>query len=93
MHIGYELHITSSIVSLIVPLSADFTQTDVQDNQLYPAITCTLLKVVRYIASVSGYDDHKLYNLNIDRGFELVCPVSEITEEKYALLFQILYRT
>ena len=28
----------------------------------------------------SGYDDdHKLYNLSIDRrGFELVCPVSEI---------------
>ena len=26
-----------------------------------------------------GYDDHKLYNLSIDRrGFELVCPVSEI---------------
>ncbi len=26
----------------------------------------------------SGYDDHKLYNLSIGRGFELVCPVSEI---------------
>ena len=27
----------------------------------------------------SGYDDHKLYNLSIHRrGFELVCPVSEI---------------
>jgi hypothetical protein len=30
-------------------------------------------------AADSGYDDdHKLYNLSIDRGFELVCPVSEI---------------
>jgi hypothetical protein len=25
-----------------------------------------------------GYDDHKLYNLSLERGFELVCPVSEI---------------
>jgi len=30
-------------------------------------------------AADSGYDDdHKLYNLSIDKGFELVCPVSEI---------------
>ena len=35
---GYKLHITSSTGSLIVPLSADFTQADVQDNQMYPAI-------------------------------------------------------
>ena len=27
---------------------------------------------------IAGYDDHKLYNLSITRGFELVCPVSEI---------------
>ena len=36
---GYKLHITSSPGSLIIPLSADFTQADVQDNQRYPAIT------------------------------------------------------
>ena len=36
---GYKLHITASTGSLIVPLSADFTQADVQDNQMYPAIT------------------------------------------------------
>jgi hypothetical protein len=29
-------------------------------------------------AADSGYDDHKLYNLSIGRGFEMVCPVSEI---------------
>ena len=30
-------------------------------------------------AADSGYDDdHKLYNLSIDIGFEMVCPVSEI---------------
>ena len=78
---GYKLHITSSTDSLIVPLSADFTQAYIQDNQIYPAITCSpsLSQGVRYMAADSGYDDdHKLYNLSIDRGFELVCPVSEI---------------
>jgi Transposase DDE domain len=36
---GYKLHLVSSTGSVIVPLSADFTQADVQDNQMYPAIT------------------------------------------------------
>ena len=50
---------------------------------MYPTITCSssLPQGVRYMAAAdSGYDDdHKLYNLSIDRrGFELVCPVSEI---------------
>ena len=80
---GYKLHITASTGSLIIPLSADFTQADdVQDNQIYPTITCSssLPQGVRYMAAADcGYDDHKLYNLSIDRrGFELVCPVSEI---------------
>ena len=30
------------------------------------------------MAADSGYDDYKLYNLSITRGFELVCPVSQI---------------
>ena len=81
---GYNLHITASTGSLVVPLSAGFTQADVQQgNQIYPAITCSSSlpqQGVRYMAAAdSGYDDdHKLYNLSIDRGFELVCPVSEI---------------
>ena len=77
---GYKLHITASTGSLIIPLSADFTQADIQDNQIYPAITCSssLPQGVRYMAADSGYDDHKLYSLSTDRGFELVCPVSEI---------------
>jgi len=81
---GYKLYITASTGSIIVPLSADFTQADVQqDNQIYPEITCSSSlpqQGVRYMAAAdSGYDDdHKLYNLSIDRGFELVCPVSEI---------------
>ena len=75
---GYKLHITASTSSLIVPLSADFTQADVQDNQMYSAITYPLPQGVRYMAADSGYDDYKLYNLSINRGFELVCPVSQI---------------
>ena len=76
---GYKLHITSSTGSLIVPLSADFTQADVQDNQMYYAITSSLPQGIRYMAADCGYDDdHKLYKLSITRGFEIVCPVSEI---------------
>ena len=75
---GYKLHITASTGSLIVPLSADFTQADVQDNQMYSAITYPLQQGVRYMAADCGYDDYKLYNLSITRGFELVCPVSQI---------------
>ena len=72
---GYKLHLVSSTGSLIVPLSEDFTQADdVQDNQIYSAITCSssLPQGVRYMAAAdSGYYDHNLYNLSIDRrGFD-----------------------
>jgi hypothetical protein len=47
--------------------------------QPYPTCSSSLPQGVRYVIGDSGYDDHKLYNLSIDRrGFELVCPVSEI---------------
>jgi Transposase DDE domain len=85
---GYKLHITASTGSTIVPLAADFTQADVQDNQIYPAITSSLPQQgVRYMAAAdSGYDDHKLYDLSTKRGFELVvCPVSEI----YTAILQV----
>ena len=91
---GYKLHITASTGSLIVPLSADITRADIQDNQIYPAITCSssLPHGVRYVAAAdSGYDDHKLYNLSIDRrGFELVCPVSEIYNHTSADRLQLI---
>jgi DDE family transposase len=80
---GYKLHMVSSTGSLILPLLADFTQADIQDNQIYPAIissssSSSFPQGVRYMTADSGYDDHKLYNLSIDRGFELVCPISQI---------------
>jgi hypothetical protein len=61
---GYKLHITASTGSLIVPLSADITRADIQDNQIYPAITSSSLpQGVRYMtAADSGYDDdHKQF--------------------------------
>jgi hypothetical protein len=92
---GYKLHLVSSTGSLIVlPLSADFTQANVYDNQIYPAITSSSLPHrVRYVAAAAdcGYDDdHKLYNLSIDRGFELVCPVSEIYNHTSADRLQLI---
>ena len=43
-------------------------------------------------AADSGYDDdHKLYNLSIDRGFELVCPVSEIYNNTSSERLQLIH--
>jgi hypothetical protein len=64
---GYKLHIIASTGSLIVPLSGDFTQADVQDNQIYPAIISSLPNGVRYVTGDSGYDDYKLFDLSINR--------------------------
>src|SRR6476661_1823538 len=82
---GYKLHLISSTGSLIVPLSADFTTANVQDNQMYnPMISSSpppspssssLSPETCFMIGDSGYDDHKLYDLSTKRGFELVCPV------------------
>jgi len=76
---GYKLHMISSTGSVIVPLAADFTTANVYDNQMYNTMTSSLLpKEIGYMIGDSGYDDHSLYELSTKRGFELVCPVSEI---------------
>ena len=78
---GYKLHMISSTGSLIVPLSADFTTANVQDNQMYnPMISSSpssssLSPETCFMIGDSGYDDHKLYDLSTKRGFELVCPI------------------
>ena len=85
---GYKLHVISSTGSLIIPLSADFTTANVQDNQMYnPMISSSSLPPppspsssslspeTCFMIGDSGYDDHKLYDLSTKRGFELVCPV------------------
>jgi hypothetical protein len=82
---GYKLHVISSTGSLIIPLSADFTTANVQDNQMYkpmisssppsPSSSSSLSPETCFMIGDSGYDDHKLYDLSTKRGFELVCPV------------------
>jgi DDE family transposase len=83
---GYKLHVISSTGSLIIPLSADFTTANVQDNQMYkpmissssppsPSSPSSLSPETCFMIGDSGYDDHNLYDLSTKRGFELVCPV------------------
>jgi hypothetical protein len=44
------------------------------------AITSPLPQGVRYMAADCGYDDdHKLYDLSITRGFELLCRYRKYT--------------
>src|SRR5712691_8969839 len=72
---GYKLHISCSTGRLIVPLSADFTTANLPDSKIYGRITASL-RGVRYAAADEGYDDHDLYELSREKGFELVCPIS-----------------
>jgi hypothetical protein len=78
---GYKLHLISSTGPIIVPLAADFTTANVQDNQLYNPMTSSssssssLFTETCFMIGDSGYDDQKLYDLSINRGFKLVCPV------------------
>ena len=77
---GYKLHLISSTgSSFIIPLSADFTTANISDNQLYKTLTSglssTTIKKISYMTADPGYDDQNLYNLSMDLGFQLVCPV------------------
>ena len=83
---GYKLHLISSTGSLIVPLAADFTTANVQDNQMYNPVmisssplpsssSSSLFLETCYMIGDSGYDDHDLYDLSVAKGFQLVCPV------------------
>jgi hypothetical protein len=81
---GYKLHMISSTGLTIVPLAADFTTANIQDNQMYNPmtsslslsfLTTTIPEEICYMIGDSGYDDHKLYELSTNRGYALVCPV------------------
>ena len=76
---GYKLHLISSTGSIIVPLAADFTTANIPDNQVYSILTAslpvTMIKRTLYMSADPGYDDHELYDLSTDMGFQLVCPV------------------
>ncbi len=61
---GYKLHITSTTGDLIVPLTADVTTANVQDNQMYvPLVSSSIfsLPLTCYMVADPGYNDKKLY--------------------------------
>jgi hypothetical protein len=77
---GYKLHLISSTVgSIVIPLVVDFTTANVQDNQVYPGLVSCLpsitIKKTHYMTADPVYDDKNLYDLSMDLGFQLVCPV------------------
>jgi hypothetical protein len=82
---GYKLHMISSTddtsSSVIVPLSADVTTANVSDKPVYPYMVSLLLpetiKKIHYMVADPGYHGHKLYDLSMKRGFQLVCPVKK----------------
>ena len=56
---GYKLHMVSSAgSSIVVPLSADVTTANIQDNQLYDALTSSLpsttIKKTHYMIADPG---------------------------------------
>ena len=61
----YKLHCTSTTISLMVPLTADITTANVQDNQMYVTLISSSsafsLSFVLYMAAGSLYDDKELY--------------------------------
>ncbi len=61
------------LVSVAVPLSAGVTTANVQDNQVYGELTCSLpsttIKETSYMTAYPGYDDHELYDLSTSLGF------------------------
>ncbi len=77
---GYKLHMVSSTgSSIVVPLSADVTTANVQDNQDYQGLTSCLssiiLKKTHYMIADPGYNDQNPYDLSVVMGVQLVCPV------------------
>ena len=64
---GYKLHMVSSTSSsVIVPLSADVTTANIQNNHHYDALTSSLpsitIKKTHYMIADPGYEDQNLYD-------------------------------
>jgi len=61
---GYKLRLTSTTGDLIVPLTADVTTANIQDNQMYVSLTSSYifsLLLAYYMVADPGYDDKKFY--------------------------------
>jgi len=79
---GYKLHMICSTdpTSRVIPLSAaDVTTANISDKPAYPELVSSLLpetlKKIHYVVADPGFDGQKLYDLNMVKGFQLVCPV------------------
>ncbi len=81
---GYKLHLTCTTGEIAVPLTADVTTANVQDNQMYVPLTSSSsssssvfsLPYLLYIIADPGYDDKKLYEYSKNTlGIDLICPV------------------
>ncbi len=82
---GYKLHLTSTTGELVVPLTADVTTANVQDNQMYVTLTSSssssvfsLPFALYMIADPAGYDDKNLYEYSKKTlGIDRICPQVE----------------
>ncbi len=77
---GYKLHLTCTTGKIVVPLTADMTTANIQDNQMYiPLVSSSSvfsLPLTCYMVADPGYDDKKLYEYSKKvLGIDLVCPV------------------
>ncbi len=102
---GYKLHLTSATGALVVPLTADVTTANVQDNQMYIPLTSSSsssssssvfsLPSLRYVAANPGYDDRKPYGYSKKvLGMDLVCPVERYRNTpKYRLELACFYQS
>jgi hypothetical protein len=76
---GYKLHLTCSTGELVVPLTADVTTANIQDNQMYVSLTSSSvfsLPYLLYMIDDPGYDAKRLYEYSKKvLGIDLVCPV------------------
>jgi hypothetical protein len=85
---GYKLHLTCTTGDLIVPLTADVTTANIQDNQMFVTLVSSSsssssssslvfsLPSLLYMIADPGYDDKKLYEYSKKAlGMDLVCPL------------------
>jgi hypothetical protein len=82
---GYKLHLTCTTGKIIVPLTADVTTANIQDNLMYVPLTSSSssssssafsLPYLLYMIADPGYDDKGLYEYSKKvLGIDLVCPV------------------
>ncbi|CAN5766549.1 hypothetical protein BH23THE1_BH23THE1_20670 [soil metagenome] len=96
----------STTNSVAIPLVDDVTTANnVSDKPFYPDLISCLssetLKKIHYMVADPGYDDQKLYDFSMSKGFQLICPVrrykntpeerKELVDFYQSALGQIIY--